>query len=731
MLKKALVTMLMLILILLAVAPGFSSSVIMAASSLADIVESDRQLPNPPGNISETQALEIIKNTFPELTRDKTLIPNRELSYDAGNRYHFVWNDDTYMRPDRKTARITASVDAQSGRVTSFFYRPDLELYRGKTAVYSREEALAAAEEFLRKNHSELIGSLEYQPDAAFYPEHRLENTHNFYWSRLKNGIPVNIDGITIHIDAVLGIITQYNFDWHTSSFPEPQDLISVDELSGRLLAELGVYPSYLSVPDAYNDSSVKSVFPVYMINSNAYVFDAQSGQALNWNGTVIDNNQLPAYNYSFQPGPGVTDFEDRTEEKPDYEQLKKMAEELYELIGVKGQINREEYNGQGLWEFSMEKTNGRDSGTNYNLAINENTAEIQEYNSYSWGLDRPSQAGDPASFINYQQAVSVCRAFLQKVNPEKLSQVVLAIDPQAEMPNNTYNIRFNRLVNDIVYKNNGIDLEIDKTSSEILRYRLEWSETFFAPAQDIISPQQAVNTIRQEEPLELIYVLTDSEYGNTQAGPAILGYRFTDPMRINARTGSLIGHWGTEQTDDERLKACRSHWILPAMELLNRTGLIPETGIDPDGIINRREAIKIITRAFDMNRFLNDGQSPDLVFTDLTSDDPDRGAILRAVKSGMIKNEGRLNPNISLSREELAEWLVNCLNYQEIALIENNFALNAVDAEEVKRDKRNFTAIANGLGLLNTDQHGRFNPQRACTWAEVIAAAVKIIPYM
>jgi hypothetical protein len=725
MFKKTLVVMLLFILPVMAAIPGFTCHEAWAAVELNTNVMTD-SLPRPVTGISEDEARSLICNTFPDITRNKTLIIKQDpVTYLPGT-YNFFWNDSEYIRPDQKGARITASVDAEAGRINSFFYRPGLDLYRGRAAQYTRQEALVIANNFLRRTHPELMDRLTYQSSDRFFPEHSLENTHNFYWSRMENGIPVTMDGISINIDAVLGVITEYHLSWHNSTFPEPQDLIPVDDFTSRLLSRLGVYPSFQLLADSYNDSSAKSMIPVYMVNTRADIFDARTGQAMNWDGSLIEDNYLKAYEYpprasekSISPVVAISD------PGPDLNQLKKTAEDFFGFVGAEGQIAFSQLSKQGICEFSLQ----HDKGMYHQLAINTLNGEIQEYQS--WNADNVIFPGNTSSTIDYEEAQSLGRAFLEKINPQKSSQVILSFDAPNQVINNRYILRFARIHNGIVYNRDSIEMQVDKSSGKIVSYQLNWSSLGYVPAGSLIDEAQGVSIIIQQSPLELVYVLCDYEYGSSQAGAALLGYRLKEPLRVDARTGTRIGYWGMAETDDSRLQEWRTHWIFPTLELLNRSGLIPEQGLDPDSSINRREAIRIISRSYDPNRFLNDDELTQLAFVDISSSDPDRGAFLSAVKSGMIRNGDKLDPDLPIYREELAEWLVNCLSYREIALMDKSFQLTAIDAEAVSPDKINYVAIASGLGLLGNDEHGRFNPQTPCTWAEVATAAVKIKPYM
>jgi hypothetical protein len=116
--------------------------------------------------------------------------------------------------------------------------------------------------------------------------------------------------------------------------------------------------------------------------------------------------------------------------------------------------------------------------------------------------------------------------------------------------------------------------------------------------------------------------------------------------------------------------------------------------------------------------------QPVEIKLSDIGSNDSDLAFFKLAVKRGIIPGEGKFNPQSSMSREELAVWLINSLGYQEIALMSNHIETPVKDKARISPDKQNYVGLAYGLGLMNPDQNGYWYPQQNVNWAQMAVIA-------
>lgn len=723
--KKSGLIIFLSIMLVLAAMPGLGQNSDLQAASYDKPITGSAE-PGAQSVINQEEALEIIKNTFPEICQDKVFKTNDEMSFNDENQLSFAWSDNEYKSIKSRGARITATVDTKNGELVRWYYRPDTKVYRGKMVTVGYDEALQIADNFINKLHSDKLSELKLG-DRSAYEEVR-QNYH-FSWSRLKNNIPVNWDGIHIDVDAVTGEITSYNCYWHYCSFPGPDDktIIPRDKLSSELLEKTGVYPVYRNFGARYY--TICSVIPVYFLNNQAYVFDCYSGKALNWQGEEINAEDIRIYHQDFKPVQEIEGVKKlpKPEDKIAPEILKKTAAEFFKKIGVKGEIKTAGSNLRGdnpyteTWNFHLEKNKEKQEGECYQIAVNAYTNEIDSfYHNYSEETDNLKE-------INYDQAVKNARKMIEIINPGKSKKLVLNNDINQDTRGKRYYLKFDSLINGIVYNREGVRITVDRHSGELIYYDADsFEETSFARADKIMSPAAALDIIKASEPLELCYSFPDE---NKKKAEPRLVYRLKS-LPLNALSGEFMNWRGLKPTSNAGQIYLSGHWGTEALNLLKQSNLIDETGFNPDGAVTRREAVRVLTACIDTNkcyRCLDKAKVSELNIKDISDDDPDRETIIMAVQIGFLEKGSSFNGEQVLSREDLAVWLINYLGYEELADMKHSFILDFNDKAEVSKNRTNYVGLINGLGFLTPDLNNNFRPKDNCTWAELATMVVRL----
>jgi len=540
-------------------------------------------------------------------------------------------------------------------------------------------------------------------------------------------------NGITIKVDAVSGVIREYNYQWHDCNLPPVTNIVPRDELTDKLLDEAGMYPAYKKSPGVYNNDPYAPFIPLYLLNTGVRIFDAQTGQPLNHDGSAIIAKDIRTYSRNFKPVKEDSKIEKLliAEEKVDPEIALKAAEEFFKSLGLSGEVQKSG-GGSGVgdynehWDYHLKENNKDNLSDRITVQVNVYTGKVSGFYRM-----RPSSSTENIkhfSEISYEKAVENARKMIEKINPEKSKLVVVHNDLQQDQMRGCFWLRFDRLFNGIPCIYGGIRVEVDRQTGDILNYSVDWNPGKFTPLTNLITSDKAKEIIKADPPLELAYMLPSNE--NCQPdNNAVLVYRISGPERVDAFSGEIIGCWGEKKGDSVIQNDFAGHWAAPALFLLKQSGLLPKGNINPDRAITRRDAIKILITAADSNIYYHDEKDIKLNFEDIKEDNPDCGVILQAVKKGILENKGKFAPNQTITRENLAVWLVNCLGYQEIALMKHKIELPFKDADKISADKKNYVGLANGLGLLTPDKYGNFRPQAECTWAEIATIAIRLAP--
>jgi uncharacterized membrane protein YkoI len=202
------------------------------------------------------------------------------------------------------------------------------------------------------------------------------------------------------------------------------------------------------------------------------------------------------------------------------------------------------------VWQISWYK---EDRGySSINVTVNAQTGNVVNVGIYT-------EKGDNVSFppkVNYDQAVEIAKKYIQKMYPNKLSELVL--DEQLKKQSGkvlygdrkSYAIRFYQVVNNVPYYENNIMITING-NGEIRTFDYNWNdEVKFEKKENVISLEQAKKLLQDNIEMELryqvdysqnktpklIYVPKQKNYQYYQSGLSTI---------IDANTGEFLDMYG------------------------------------------------------------------------------------------------------------------------------------------------------------------------------------------
>ena len=681
--------------------------------------------------ISEEKARESLNSMFPEITGKDLKAEYNEQSFMGKACWEFQSNN--IMHPSiMRGLEIDALVDASTGEVIQMSYNPGPDLYRGKSVNLTREQAQQIAQTFLGQVQPDKVSLLTISNTELpyYYNSNGINMFYMFLWNRMANGITVDSDNIYIGVDAVTGMVSHYTCNWHDCDFPQVDKTMSKQELTAKVLGESGLCPAYVSAVGAYSNAA-NTFIPAYILNSPAVYYDCHTGQGLNFDGSKISANDMRSYEQAFIPqqdGSGNNAYL-ATGKKVSPEIARKAAEDFFQYMGLSGDIQRSgggSSGGPGLnqefWTFSISSGSRYQDMEYAQVGVNVYTGKITQFNQHNSPIEVSGKN------ISIEEAVIKATELIGKINPEKKNLVILQKQDWAGNDDGTNSFHFARLINGIPSEQEGISVAINKATGQLMSYWVNWYDIQHAPLSNIISPEKAQTIYQVQEPFELTYVFpvqNPSAPGQDRLVPPMLVYRNVEKSRIDAVSGEMRG-WRIGNQSPAVTASFNGHWAAPALSLLNENGLIPAEGVNPDGQMTRRQVLKVLVRAIG-SPYYSDDQTIDLAFTDINSNDPDAQVLQQAITEAVLPNQGQFNPDIIMSREDLAVWLVNSLGYQDVATMKNRIDIPYKDADQIAPDKTNYVGLVQGLGLLGVDENRCFNPQAAITWAEMASVATQL----
>jgi Peptidase propeptide and YPEB domain./S-layer homology domain. len=183
-------------------------------------------------------------------------------------------------------------------------------------------------------------------------------------------------------------------------------------------------------------------------------------------------------------------------------------------------------------------KVNGKNKGSIY-VRLNADNSQLLDYSTY---LDNPSAKPVYPLKVEREEAQQIAYSFLSDIAPAYKDQVKFNPEYGAQQqPPLTgevrHTLRFDRIVNDIPYVDNYIELDVD-SEGHVLRYSLQWDDTIEFPKVDArLTADEAKQKLMEQAKPELRYILPYNAQG---PGKPVLSYDM-GAFAIDAATGQEV----------------------------------------------------------------------------------------------------------------------------------------------------------------------------------------------
>lgn len=194
-------------------------------------------------------------------------------------------------------------------------------------------------------------------------------------------------------------------------------------------------------------------------------------------------------------------------------------------------------------WSFSWKKKGDlrMEDGVNINASIHADTGELTAYSYMEQTPSLPSYA----SRVSRDEAQKAADRFLAKSLSSKLPNVKLynrnlPVEKTPLTNQTTYNFRYVRLADGILFPENYIDISVDGTG-KITNMQTEWNEQItFAKTGSILAKEKAANLFKAQAKTRLSYLLP-WESGEAEKQKPFLTYRNPFTFLLDAATGKAL----------------------------------------------------------------------------------------------------------------------------------------------------------------------------------------------
>ncbi|ODA40255.1 hypothetical protein DSBG_2941 [Desulfosporosinus sp. BG] len=167
------------------------------------------------------------------------------------------------------------------------------------------------------------------------------------------------------------------------------------------------------------------------------------------------------------------------------------------------------EYNKRAT--YSLNWNSAEPPGGSFHAEVDATNGDI--LNVGQW--QQPTQPSIKLPLLSASDAEKKATALITKLAQKHLAEMQLVKNDQQVLSLNnaqpfTYNYRWIRVVNDIPFPNNGVNISVSGQDGQIINYNYNWTEDLtFPKASAVISPEQARQVFNETPMLELQYYLT------------------------------------------------------------------------------------------------------------------------------------------------------------------------------------------------------------------------------
>lgn len=691
-----------------------------------------------PKTSKETEEIPLAKVSLSEAIKKAKSVINIPGDYDQfqsslnSYRDRIEWNLH-WNRSKEPHDSISVRINAVSGEITGMHcwkqHNPG-EKY-SRLPEYSYHEAAELAKKWAQKLSPKYYPQTKMEIvkyNQSITPGRPAEYYYKFI--RVVNGISYPENSIHIGINAYTGELISFNLKWNeTEQFPSPVNKIPKGQAEKIFSSQVELV--YFS-PHTYNRKDIPVIL-TYQVNK---------GRSLYINALTGEVIESPRY-HILQDGKGEEMGADVKEDKALTPAEIKEVEKYNNIISAEKAVQSAEkiiniakeqklaesrltrnyrYPQQLLWKFYW-----KDENSGCHASIDAVTGELVSFNKWNslheFQIKNGVVTGEKVKYTQ-EQAEKAASDFIKKMQPEHYKKIRL----ESALANNIYlkegkvmprdyHFSFTRLVNGIPYPGNGFEITVNAWTGEITYYRMEWWNIDFPPASGVINKERAVNKFLSQGQLDLSYVRLQEKEEKLKT---YLVYHCKDmPSHLlNAHTGSFID-WRGEPLPPQPTREFSDISGHPAEEninLLTSLNIIKssEDKFYPDKKITKLEVLAWLVGARGWQVNIPYEKNAEKI-------------IDAALHLGILEKREIVDLNKELTRLEWAQLMINALDYDGAAELEEIYLLNTEDAASVPSEMKGYASLSLGLKLLSPIDN-KFYPGKKITKAEAAVSLVNLL---
>ncbi|MEY9979355.1 YcdB/YcdC domain-containing protein [Lysinibacillus sp. RC79] len=667
-----------------------------------------------------------------------TIFPDKfnfvtENDFDMGQGHYY--NDDKTVRYELGFHKKVNGKDVYGGftfkgddlALESFHYQPANIADAIYPANYSKAEAKKVAEDFLKKMPNTANYKLREDlgdDDFSFSRPISEPISYSFAYSPTHNGVPFSDESMSIEVLANGEVVSMYRNTGSTSkaTFDSLEQKKNEADILAQIRENLSVELRYLIDYNYRTDEAIAKL--VYMPTSFMGV-NALNGQ---WQTTNGFTSQVPktkgVEKLSAQPleprkkNMTLAEVEDLAKSllKVDSDKVKLRIESIDEGENENGEPI---YSVYYMYEY-------RDGGTGTRFVVNKATGEITDY----WDISREfSETNDKVEPISKDAALEKAIGYLKEWAPSYLHNYSKPLeDAIYDKRSEQYYFSFPRIVNGIAVMGDEISVNIS-TDGKLRGLTVNNHKIDNWPSVNkAVSADKAKAMYSDGLKLNLQYSKQgeeDKNHYDLVYSPVYNGSLFN---QIDATTGEWL-----QKANDTKEKPAISHPTageeLTYLLRQNVLDVKDPANFNADTAVTKGEALKILVKSLsygysDFGPYGRENEKQS--FNNIDKKHPLYGAVEQAVRMGMLQPADQFAVDATLTRQELAEWLVRVLDLEKVAKHGDIYKLNFTDAGSIDPAYAGYVALVSAMGLMDAQQN-KFNATEKVTYADLAVSTVRL----
>ena len=642
----------------------------------ANVTESQKPLVKPKITLEKAQS--IAEKMF-GVTKDY----KREMANYEDSPERRVWTFSWNKNVNGAYSNIFVGVDADTGEIRNYSYS-DPAIYQQNydfASAFTREEAHKKALVAMKKYMPTKISSLKEidvpQYNNVIYGKREMQR-YQFRFIRVINGIPFGDDSAQMTVTEN-GKIIDFSFNWTNIADELALPKITQQEAQQTFKNKIGLSLAYTKDFGTNGPQNPKLVYQI-ADNMNVYI-DAVTGEVKNNSGMLFYGANMDKGGMGGASAP-VSDKFYIGKSKIAEEDAEKIATEMLNIpagytIAMR-EFRTDYFSKRSMWYLNFTMKDADNGSLQISVGVAADNGEILEMNRYS------SRPVDPpktdAKKLTYLEGRKIAEDFINKIAPEKKQKVKLddnqeqMLQPEYLKYNNNYWFHYTRQVNAIPAVGEGISINVDTVTGEVIGFRQDFSVGLTFPAIKNVLPMEKMLTKFFKNPgLKLTYFkIYPMDYQGVASKAYInLGYRVSgeDPRTFDVSTGEPIYQdWQKpivkKSYPVDIAGKAYSEEINKVIDL-NIMGGRTKTAFYPEAVITKTEFVKALLAA---KGYIPDYSATKLPYKDVPAKSWYAPYLRMALKQGLITTSAKFEPVAPLTKEEASKMITRALGYGKIA---------------------------------------------------------------